>query len=130
MLPCSSRARHGFLVTFCLFTLVAFPVFATHLVDHRFTVYGSVRDGTSFPGTPLAGKQVVVRFRESGQELQRGMTDAKGQFSLLLHVHNEDAGKQIIVRSEGVEKSVALQFDPNDTTKERRIRVELIIAPR
>lgn len=130
MLRCSSRVWHGFLTTFCLLIFVTSPVLATHLVDHRFTVYGTVRDGTSFPGTPLAGKEVVVRFQESGKELQRGTTDAKGHFSLLLHVHNEDAGKQIIVRSQGVEKSVALQFDPNDTTIERQVRVELVVVPR
>ncbi len=130
MLRCAFSVWRSTLFTFCLLGLVIAPVLATHLVDHRFTVRGSVRNGASFPGTPLAGKEVVVRLRESGKELQRGMTDAKGQFSLVLHVHSEDAGKHIIIRSQGVEKSVALQFDPNDTTKERQARVDLIIILR
>jgi len=105
-------------------------VLATHEVDHRFTVSGTVRDGRAFPGTPLTGKEVLVRESQNGQVLQQGVTDQRGQFTLVLHVHNEDLGKLIIVQSQGVEKTLELQFDPNDSTTERRAHVDLVVRPK
>lgn len=118
------------LITLYLLVSCTSAALGTHLVDHRFIVYGTVRDGRSFPGTPLSDKEVVVRFTKTGKVLQRGRTDIQGKFSLVLHVHNEDVGKEIIVQSQGLEKSLPLQFDPNDATTERRARVELILLPR
>jgi hypothetical protein len=103
-------------------------VLATHEVDHRFTVRGTVRDGRAFPGTPLAGKEVIIRERQTGQVLQQGVTDQRGQFVLVLHVHNEDLGKLITVQSQGVEKTLELQFDPDNRTTERQAHVDLVIV--
>ncbi|GIX48904.1 MAG: hypothetical protein KatS3mg131_3115 [Candidatus Tectimicrobiota bacterium] len=114
----------------CILFLAGLPARATHQVDHRFTVYGTVRNGATFPGTPLAGKEVVVRDAASGQVLQRGITDAQGRFALVLHVHNEDLGRQVVVQSDGAQQTLTLQFDPADTTTERRGRVDLVIFPR
>ena len=118
------------LITLCLLVSCTSAALGTHLIEHRFTVYGAVRDGRSFPGTPLSDKEVIVRFTKTGKVLQRGRTDTQGKFSLVLHVHNEDVGKEITVQSQGLEKSLSLQFDPNDATTERRARVELILLPR
>jgi hypothetical protein len=106
------------------------PVLATHEVDHRVTVHGTVRDGRSFPGTLLPGKEVVIRHGKTGQVLERGVTNQQGQFSIVLHVHNEDQGMLITIHSEGVEKTLELQFDPEDRTTERQTRVDLVVRPK
>jgi hypothetical protein len=106
------------------------PVLATHEIDHRFTIHGTVRDGRSFPGTLLAGKEVVIRDSKTGQVLQQGTTNQQGQFSLLLHIHNEDRGMLITIQSEGAEKTLGLQFDPADNTTERQAQVDLVVQPK
>ncbi len=123
---------HWFFISICLFFWGAFAplALATHEVDHRFIVYGSVRDGSTFPGKPLAGKEVVVRDVKTGKVLQSGVTNRQGQYSLLLHIHNEDLRKLIKIQSQGAEETLELQFDPNDKTKERSERVDLIVFPK
>jgi hypothetical protein len=110
----------------------SFPIraLATHEVDHRFTVHGTVRDGRAFPGRPLGGKEVVIRDSKNGEILQRGTTDQRGRFSLILHLHNEDQGRLLIVQSQGAEKTLELQFDPNDRTTERQAQVDLVVLPK
>jgi hypothetical protein len=103
------------------------PAFATHEIDHRFTVHGTVRDGRTFPGRPLAGAEVVVRDSKSGEVLQRGVTDQRGQFSLILHLHNEDRGKFLTVQCQSAEKTLELQFDPDNRTAERQAKVDLVV---
>jgi hypothetical protein len=123
-----------FLVGVCLLTwywvgLIA-PVLATHETDHRFTVHGTVRDGRSFPGTLLAGKEVIIRDSKTGQVLQQGVTNQQGQFSLVLHIHNEDRGMLVTIQSEGAEKTLELQFDPADHTTERQAHMDLVVRPK
>ena len=119
-----------FLSTFWLF-LVAFhaQAFATHELDHRFTVYGTVRDGTSFPGKPLNGKEVVVRDAKTNKIRNRGVTDAQGNFSLVLHVHNSDRGNMVVVQASATSQKLDLKFDPDDMTTDRRARVDLVVFP-
>jgi hypothetical protein len=105
------------------------PVLATHEIDHRFTVHGTVRDGRSFPGALLAGKEVVIRDGKTGQVLKQGVTNQQGQFSLVLHIHNEDRGMLVTIQIEGVEKTLELQFDSADSTTERQARVDLVVRP-
>jgi hypothetical protein len=128
----SSVERSVFSVLFILLWWSSFmPVaLATHEVDHRFTVHGTVRDGRSFPGKLLAEKAVVIRDKKTGQILQQGMTNQQGQFTLLLHVHNEDKGRSLAVQSEGVEKTLELQFDPDNRATERQTHIDLIIMPK
>ena len=101
---------------------------ATHEIDHRFTVHGTVRDGRTFPGTPLAGVEVLVRDSKTGEVLQRGVTDQRGHFSLILHLHNEDRGKFLAVQCQNAEKTLELQFDPENRTTERQTKVDLVVA--
>lgn len=103
---------------------------ATHEVDHRFTVHGTVRDGRSFPGTLLVGKEVTIRDSKTGQILQQGVTNQQGQFTLVLHVHNEDQGRSLTIQSEGVEKTFVLQFEPADRATERQRHIDLVIVPK
>jgi hypothetical protein len=76
------------------------------------------------------GKAVVIRDSKTGQILQQGVTNQQGQFTLVLHVHNEDRGQSLIIQSEGAEKTFALQFNPDDRTTERQRHIDLIIVPK
>ncbi len=133
MLRCDRLVWHRFLTVICLLVLyLSGPTplaVALHEVEHRFTVYGTVRDGRTFPGSPVSGKQVVVRWSKTGKILEQGVTNQQGQYSIVLHVHDDDVGKLIMIQSQGIEKSVTLQFDPADKTQERRTRVDLIVLP-
>ncbi|RMF93717.1 MAG: hypothetical protein D6736_01285 [Nitrospinota bacterium] len=122
--------RNTLLVCSLLWIGTVSAVLATHEADHRFTIYGSVRDGSSFPGKPLAGREIEVRDGESGQLLQRGRTDQQGRYSLLLHVHNADLGRVVTVQTPGAQKRLELRFNPVDRTTERREQVDLVVFPR
>ncbi|MEE9146623.1 MAG: hypothetical protein V3U27_04415, partial [Candidatus Tectomicrobia bacterium] len=76
-----------------------------------------------------SGKQVVVRWSKTGKILEQGVTNQQGQYSIVLHVHDDDVGKLIKIQSQDIEKPVTLQFDPADKTQERRTRVDLIVLP-
>ena len=103
------------------------PAFATHELDHRFTIHGTVRDGTRFPGVRLPNQTVVVRDAKTNRELQRGLTDADGKFSLLLHVHNSDVGKRVVLQCGGVSQLLELQFEPGDLSTERQVQIDLVV---
>ena len=126
------RVRHRWFPLLCSLVLSSTlfsEVHAIHLVDHRFTVQGTVRDGTSFPGKILTGQQVVVRFADSQQLLSSGVTNEHGEYNLILHVHDADLGKIIVIESQGSQERLTLEFDPNDATNERRARVDLVVFP-
>ncbi|HEY4485621.1 MAG TPA: carboxypeptidase-like regulatory domain-containing protein, partial [Nitrospiria bacterium] len=67
--------------------LNAVPALATHEVDHRFMVYGTVRDDQ---GRPVRDAKVIVvdpRLSESGMT---AFTDGSGYYEAVLHLHNTD----------------------------------------
>ncbi len=100
---------------------------ATHEVDHRFTIFGTVRNGNAFPGAPMAHERVLVRDATTGRILLQGVTNEQGQFSLTLHVHNDDLGRVLSVQAAGSEQQLTLTFDPDDTKTERRRRVDIVV---
>lgn len=102
---------------------------ATHETDHRFTIYGTVLDGRTFPGKPMAGQKVVVRWDKTQTILNQSATDERGRFSILIHVHNRDVGKHVSIQAGDSQESLQLEFDPNDPKTERRSRVDLVIFP-
>lgn len=96
------------------------PALATHEVDHRFTVYGTVHDDQ---GLPVADAKVIV----VDPRLDEGMTaftDPDGDYEALLHLHNSDLGDQIIVTALDQRKTVRAEFDPGDKVTVRKIRVD------
>ncbi len=115
------------LLTSLLCAVFLVPAFATHERDHRFTIYGTVRDGSRFPGVRLPNKTVVVRDARTNKELQRGLTDVDGKFSLVLHVHNSDVGKLVLLQSSGVSKQLELQFEPRNIAVERRAQIDIVV---
>lgn len=105
--------------------LFATPVFATHDVDHRFVVYGTVRDDR---GNPVADAKVIV----ADSRVNEGMTaftGRNGDYDALLHLHNTDLGDEITVTALGERKTIRAEFDPNDKTTPRKVRVDFGAAP-
>ena len=130
MSPMQNWRQISFVLVILLGVVCLLPAFAMHERDHRFTLYGTVRDGSRFPGVRLPNQTVVVRDAQTNKELQRGLTDADGKFSIVLHVHNSDVGKRVVLESAGVSKQLALQFEPNDVTTERRAQVDIVVFTR
>jgi hypothetical protein len=100
--------------------LLASPVFATHEIDHRYTVYGTVHDDR---GIPIPDAKVIV----VDPRLDEGMTaftDRNGDFEALLHLHNTDLGDEIIVTVLDQKKTIRAEFDPNDKVTVRKTRVD------
>ncbi len=121
---------HAAIYILFLLLLYVSPSMATHKVDHRFTVFGKVREGTSFPGKPLPGKMVTVTSAKTGEILATVLTDRKGRYSALLHVHNQNRGMRIVISSGGAREELKISFDPSNRVKERKERVDLIVFPK
>jgi hypothetical protein len=96
------------------------PALATHEADHRFLVFGYVRDGQ---GRPLAGQRVVV----VDTRLNHGKaaeTGRDGYYEALLHLHNEDLGDEITVTVGDERKTTKAEFDPQDQHTDRKAQVD------
>ena len=128
----------GVLILLC--SLLSSVAWATHEVDHRFLLFGSVREGSSFPGKPLPGRQIRFVNQKTGQawevvdadgrERPLVMTDHEGRYAAILHVHNEELGSVMKIVVEGTEKEFVLTFDPQDKQTERRARVDIVVFPK
>jgi len=92
---------------------------AMHEVDHRLTVYGVVRDAQ---GKPVADARVIVSATRMG-EGNTAFTDRQGYYESTLHIHNADLGEPIDVSTGDETTRIAAQFNPQDTTTERRMEV-------
>lgn len=101
-------------------------VLATHEVDHRFTVYGYVRDAQ---GHPVADARVMV-VEKKGEGGKTAFTDSDGYYEALLHIHNDQLGDELLVtvsentRQINETKRMAIQFDSQDRVTERRSRLD------
>lgn len=108
---------------FAVLLLAAQPANATHLTDHRYTVWGEI---TYEDGTPAA--DIAVRLLvANGQPLGSVQTDNNGRYRILLHVHNQDLNKVFDMRVNNVTRKVRLLFNPNDKQTERGQRVDLVV---
>jgi hypothetical protein len=96
------------------------PARATHENDHRFTVFGYVRDANG-KAVPDA-KVIVVDPRLD--EGTTAFTDRGGYYEALLHLHNDDLGDEIIVTALEQRKTIRATFDPNDSGTVRRAQVD------
>lgn len=96
------------------------PSFATHDVQHRYIVSGYVRDAQ---GAPMANTLVEITLI-GGQPAGEGRTDRSGRYSILIHAHNEAAGRRYWVTANGVTHAASFDFDPNDTVTERGRRID------
>jgi len=108
--------------------LIPGAAWATHEMDHRFTISGYVRDKD---GKPVRDVKVQARdLRDQKIDPVTSYSDGAGFYKLLLHLHNANAGDpiQISVKDErsGLDevKKIRAEFDPADKHAERQVRVE------
>jgi hypothetical protein len=92
---------------------------AMHEVNHRLTIYGSVRDTK---GKPISDARVIISATRLG-EGTTAFTDRQGYYEATLHIHDADLGEPINVSTGDETKRIAAQFNPQDTTTERRMEV-------
>ena len=108
--------------------LVPHAAWATHEMDHRFTISGHVRDKD---GKPVGDVKVQARdLRDQKIDPVTSYADGSGFYKLILHLHNQNAGDpiQISVKDErsGLDevKKIRAEFDPADRHAERQAAVD------
>lgn len=110
--------RVAFIATLVLSGWAA-PVHATHEIDHRFTVYGYVRDAQ---GNPISDRTVAVTH--VGGEKKAATTRSNGYYEVLLHLHNDNKGDEIDVVTGDEKKKITAEFDPQDMGTVRQTQVD------
>ena len=97
------------------------PAWATHDTQHRFTVFGQVRDED---GQPVQNARVIVTDNRLEEEGGTTFTDPNGNYSQLLHLHNDNLNDEIVIRVGDKEKKIRAVFNVEDRTTERKSRVD------
>ena len=115
----AARSPSVALVVLVLALLASASAFATHDVDHRYTVYGVVRDG----GAPVAGEPVRITGL-GGQPLAEGVTAADGSYRVVLHVHDDQRGQRFWVTVRGETRAGSFDFEPGDRATPRTHRLD------
>ena len=100
---------------------IAAAALATHEVDHRYRIFGTVYNAN---GTPAANTRVKITGL-GGRPLGESMTGSNGEYEFRLHVHNQDLGTRFWVSANGMTREGALTFDPANKTTERVHRIDL-----
>ena len=99
--------------------LFSHQAYALHEIDHRFTISGYVRDDG---GEAQSGKTVVVKDAEGGT-LGTATSGPTGFYSIRLHLHNEDLGRNLRVSTGQRTQDVQVTFDPDNVRDERIVEV-------
>lgn len=107
-------------VCLVIFGLVPSGAEATHEADHRFTIYGHVRDQD---GTAVQDAKVTVVDTRIGDG-STAFTDRHGYYEVLLHLHNDNLGDEIRVTTQNESKTVIATFDSDDKMTERKVQVD------
>ena len=95
-------------------------VWATHETNHRFTVYGYVRDAQ---GQTAQDIKVMVVDNRIG-EGSTAFTDRNGYYEVLLHLHDANQGDDITLTTPNETKTISANFNPEDHTTERKVQVD------
>jgi mono/diheme cytochrome c family protein len=101
------------------------PIFVKTKVEHGFTVYGYVRDGS---GKPMAGVEVQAKPMKEHAHAGSTKTNQEGYYEIFLHLHNEDTGTKIQVSAKGTQKEVTATYDPADKVTKRQASVDLAVT--
>jgi hypothetical protein len=88
-------------------------------VDHRVTVRGAIYESD---GTPRS-RSAVSLVGSGGEVLGTTDTNRAGKFQFVVHLHDEDAGRMLIVRSGATSREFRLTFDPGNRRAERIVTV-------
>jgi hypothetical protein len=94
---------------------------ATHEVDHRYRIFGTVQNSD---GTPVVNTKVKLTGF-GGRPLGETNTDKVGGYEFRLHVHNQDLGTRFWVTANGMTGEGRISFDPGNKNTERVHRVDL-----
>lgn len=125
---CLKKYFRGILISLVLasgfLTVSGQVLLATHETDHRYTVYGIVEDKE---GHPRANVRVMVTHDKTGDG-NTVFTDQNGYYEVLLHLHNNNLGDEVLVKAEGETKTIHVTFDPSDRTTERKHEVNVQIG--
>lgn len=100
---------------------IPLSAWATHEVDHRFVVSGSVR---AADGTPKPDVKVVVTHPRNNLS-ETVLTDRNGRYSALLHLHDADAGDPVTVTAGEDTKTIKAEYNPTDHHTPRLAQVDL-----
>lgn len=100
--------------------LISGSAWATHEVDHRFVVSGSV---LAADGSPRADLKVVVAHPRT-QLSETVFTDRHGAYSAVLHLHDQDAGDPVTVTAGDEVKTIKADYTPADHHTPRTARVD------
>jgi hypothetical protein len=96
------------------------PAWATHEVEHRFEVTGTVR---AADGAPRSNLKVVVSHPRSNLS-ETVLTDSGGGYSVLLHLHDKDAGDPVTVTAGDETTTIKADYDPKDHHTRRLVNVD------
>lgn len=100
----------------------ASKVYAEHTEDHRYTIWGYVKDAD---GVPIKDASVTIADR-LGARLGVTRSGARGRYSIRLHLHNHDLGQQLAIEAQGISHPIRVRFDRNDTSSSRLHRVDFL----
>lgn len=89
-------------------------VWAEHEVDHRYNVRGYVLDKNE---KGISNQD--VRVFDGNKQLAESKTDSAGYYSLHLHIHNEDSGRMLRLRSGSNEAELRVTLDTADVSTQR-----------
>lgn len=125
MLPRITPLAPSVIVGVLSILFVLTPAFATHEIDHRFTVWGEV---LTSDGKPVPGEMIEFTVADN-TPIGSVLTDERGRYRVVLHVHDQDVGKVFDMTIKGVKTKVKIEFDPTDKVTERGKRVDFTIEP-
>lgn len=118
-----ARLAPGVVVGIASILLFSTSALATHEIDHRFIVWGEV---STSGGQPVSGETISFTV---GNDAPIGsvVTDERGRYRVVLHVHDEDLNKVFDMTVRGVKTKVKIEFDPADKVTERGKRVDFTV---
>jgi hypothetical protein len=115
------------LLILALLALTGFAA-ATHQPDHRYYVQGNIVDSFGMPG--MFVRVDVVDISDPLVPASAGSAGFGGDFSVLIHLHSNNAGDQIRVTVGGQSVVIIAEFDPADAATQRfSPRLPFTIAP-
>lgn len=94
----------------CGWLVMGVPAWATHEVNHRFVVSGAVQ---AADGSPRPNLKVVVAHPRTNLS-ETTLTDSGGRYSVLLHLHDQDAGDPVTVTAGDETKTIKADYNASD----------------
>ncbi|MCZ6711945.1 MAG: carboxypeptidase-like regulatory domain-containing protein [Gammaproteobacteria bacterium] len=93
-------------------------------MEHRYTIYGQVVDESRAP----IGNAAVIVTGLGGRPMGKTTIDADGQYSILLHIHDQDLGAQFWVTVNRVTQSGKITFDIANRVADRTHRLDFTLS--